>query len=204
MAHIITYSLQRESYIKSHYSTEHAKARNTPMSFEQRHGNELIETDFTDNELAELDKMVRNTLGNDYEVVYYKQDSLSADDCTKSYIVYGVIHKELFKRSKAKYDKKLQTFCSADFNRLIIRNKQSGCRYSTCGYIWFTFEKNSNNDTILYSADDVETFGRKAKYKRHWDKLGHIYMVSEILFNKYLENAKNGIEKVKNAFNKFV
>lgn len=203
MAHILKYSRQRESYIKSHYSIEHAKARQIPMSFEQKQGNELIATDFTDKELASLDKMVRETLGNDYEVVYYKQDSLY-DSCTKSYIVYGVIHKELFKRSKAKYNKKLQTFCSSDINRLIIRNKTSGCRYSTCGYIWFTFEKHSNSDTILYSADDVETFGRKAKYKKHWDKMGHIYLVSEILFNKYLESAKSGIEKVKNVFNKFV
>ena len=204
MAHIIKYSRQRESYIKSHYSIEHAKARQIPMSFEQKKGNELIETDFTDKELTSIDKMVRETLGKDYDVVYYKQDSLWHNDCSKSYIVYGVIHKELFKRSKAKYDKKLQTFCSADINRLIIRNKVSGCRYSTCGYIWFTFEKNSNSDTILYSADDVETFGRKAKYKKHWDKMGHIYWVSEILFNKYLESAKGGIEKVKRAFEKFV
>ena len=204
MSHIIKYSRQRESYIKSHYSTEHAKAMHIPHSFEQKAGNELIETDFTDKELASLDKMVRETLGKDYEVVYYKQDSLWHNDCTKSYIVYGVIHKELFKRSKAKYDKKLQTFCSSDINRLIIRNKVSGCRYSTCGYIWFSFEKSSNYDTILYSADDVETFGRKAKYKKRWDKMGHIYLVSEILFNKYLESAKSGIEKVKNCFNKFV
>lgn len=204
MAHIIKYSRQRESYIKSHYSTEHAKAMHIPHSFEQKAGNELIETDFTDKELASLDKMVRDTLGKEYEVVYCKQDSLWHNDCTKSYIVYGVIHKELFKRSKAKYDKKLQTFCSADFNRIIIRNKESGCRYSTCGYIWFSFEKCSNHDTILYSADDVETFGRKAKYKKRWDKMGHIYLVSEILFNKYLESAKSGIEKVKNCFNKFV
>ena len=204
MAHIIKYSRQRESYIKSHYSTEHAKAMHIPHSFEQKAGNELIETDFTDKELASLDKMVRETLGNDYEVVYYKQDSLWHNDCTKSYIVYGVIHKELFKRSKAKYDKKLQTFCSSDINRLIIRNKVSGCRYSTCGYIWFSFEKSSNYDTILYSADDVETFGRKAKYKKHWDKMGHIYLVSEILFKNYLESVKSGLEKVKNCFNKFV
>lgn len=204
MAHIIKYSRQRESYIKSHYSTEHAKAMHIPHSFEQKAGNELIETDFTDKELASLDKMVRETLGKDYEVVYYKQDSLWHNDCTKSYIVYGVIHKELFKRSKAKYDKKLQTFCSSDINRLIIRNKVSGCRYSTCGYIWFSFEKSSNYDTILYSADDVETFGRKAKYKKHWDKMGHIYLVSEILFKNYLESVKSGIEKVKNCFNKFV
>ena len=204
MAHIIKYSRQRESYIKSHYSTEHAKAMHIPHSFEQKAGNELIETDFTDKELASLDKMVRETLGKDYEVVYYKQDSLWHNDCTKSYIVYGVIHKELFKRSKAKYDKKLQTFCSSDINRLIIRNKVSGCRYSTCGYIWFSFEKSSNYDTILYSADDVETFGRKAKYKKRWDKMGHIYLVSEILFKNYLESVKSGLEKVKNCFNKFV
>ena len=204
MAHIIKYSRQRESYIKSHYSIEHSKARNIPISFEQKVGNELVETDFTDKELTSIDKMVRDTLGKDYDVVYYKQDNLCADDCTKSYITYGIIHKELFKRSKAKYDKKLQTFCSADINRLIIRNKVSGCRYSTCGYIWFTFEKVSNHETILYRADDVETFGRKAKYKKHWDKMGHIFMVSEILFNKYLESAKSGIEKVKNCFNKFV
>lgn len=204
MAHIIKYSRQRESYIKSHYSTEHAKAMHIHHSFEQKAGNELIETDFTDKELASLDKMVRDTLGKEYEVVYCKQDSLWHNDCTKSYIVYGVIHKELFKRSKAKYDKKLQTFCSADFNRIIIRNKESGCRYSTCGYIWFSFEKCSNHDTILFSADDVETFGRKAKYKKHWDKMGHIYLVSEILFKKYLESVKSGIEKVKNCFNKFV
>lgn len=203
MSHILKYSRQRESYIKSHYFIEHAKAMHIPMSFEQKAGNELIETDFTDKELASIDKMVRETLGKAYEVVYYKQDSLY-EGCTKSYIVYGIIHKELFKRSKAKYNKKLQTFCSSDINRLIIRNKANGCRYSTCGYIWFTFEKHSNSDTILYSADDVETFGRKAKYKKRWDKMGHIYLVSEILFNKYLQSAKSGIEKVKNVFNKFV
>lgn len=204
MAHIIEYTHKREAQIKKDYETERTKARQIPMSFSQIRGNELIETDFTDNELAEIDKMVRETLGKDYEIVYCKQDNLSADDCSKSYITYGIIHKELFKRSNAKYNKKSQTFCSTDFNRLIIRNKVSGCRYSTCGYIWFTFEKNSNDDTILYSANDVETFGLKAKYKKHWDKLGHAYLVSEILFNKYLESVKNGIEKVKNCFDKFV
>jgi hypothetical protein len=183
---------------------EHARAMQIPLSFEQAKGNELIETDFTDKELTSLDKMVRETLGKDYEVVYYKQDSLYKDDCSKSYIVYGVIHKELFKRSKAKYDKKLQTFCSADFNRIIIRNKEKSCRYSTCGYIWFTFEKRSNSDIIVYSADDVETFGIKAKYKKHWDKLGHFYLVHEILFNNYLNSAKNGLEKVKKFFEKFL
>lgn len=204
MSHIIKYSRQRESYIKSHYSIEHAKARQIPMSFEQKAGNELVETDFTDKELTSIDKMVRETLGKDYKVVYRQKSNLSANDCKKSYITYGIIHKELFKRSNARYDKNTKFFFSADANRLIIRNKVSGCRYSTCGYIWFTFEKNSNDDTILYSADDVETFGRKAKYKKHWDRMGHIYMVSEILFNKYLESAKSGIEKVKNCFNKFV
>jgi len=204
MAHITKYSRQRESYIKSHYSMEHAKAMKTPRSYEQKNGNELIETDFTDKELAGIDKMVRDTLGKDYEVVYYKQESLWHDDCTKSYIVYAVIHKELFKRSKAKYNKKLQTFCSTDSNRIVIRNTASGCRYSTCGYIWFTFEKHSNSDTIMYSADDVETFGRKAKYKKRWDTMGHFYLVSEILFKNYLSSAKGGIEKVKAFFEKFL
>lgn len=204
MSHILKYSRQRESYIKSHYSMEHAKAMQIPRSFEQKHGNELIETDFTDKELASLDKMVRDTLGKDYEVVYYKQDSLWHDSCSKSYIVYGVIHKELFKRSKAKYNKKLQTFCSNDSNRIIIRNNESGCRYSTCGYIWFTFEKHSNSDTILYSSDNVETFGLKAKYKKHWSTMGHIYRASEILFKNYLSSSKGGIEKVKAMFEKFL
>ena len=204
MAHIIEYTHKREAQIKKDYETERTKARQIPMSFSQIRGNELIETDFTDNELAEIDKMVRETLGKDYKVVYRQKSNLSANDCKKSYITYGIIHKELFKRSNARYDKNTKFFFSADANRLIIRNKVSGCRYSTCGYIWFTFEKNSNDDTILYSADDVETFGRKAKYKKHWDKMGHIYMVSEILFNKYLESVKNGIEKVKNCFDKFV
>lgn len=204
MAHIIEYTHKREAQIKKDYETERTKARQIPMSFSQIRGNELIETDFTDNELAEIDKMVRETLGKDYKVVYRQKSNLSANDCKKSYITYGIIHKELFKRSNARYDKNTKFFFSADANRLIIRNKVSGCRYSTCGYIWFTFEKNSNDDTILYSADDVETFGRKAKYKKHWDKMGHIYMVSEILFDKYLESVKNGIEKVKNCFNKFV
>lgn len=203
MAHIIKYSRKRESYIKSNYSTEHEKAMHIPMSFEQKSGNELIETDFTDKELASIDKMVCETLGKDYEVVYCKKSHLY-NGCTKSYITYGVIHKELFKRSKAKYNKKSQTFCSTDINRLIIRHKASGCRYSTCGYIWFTFEKHSNSDIILYSADDIETFGRKAKYKRHWGKLGHIYLVSEILFDKYLESTKHGIETVKRVFDRFV
>ncbi len=204
MAHIIEYTHKREAKIKKDYDTERTKARQIPMSFSQIRGNELIETDFTDNELAEIDKMVRETLGKDYKVVYRQKSNLSADDCKKSYITYGIIHKELFKRSNARYDKNTKFFFSADANRLIIRNKVSGCRYSTCGYIWFTFEKNSNDDTILYSADDVETFGRKAKYKKHWDKMGHIFMVSEILFDKYLESVKNGIEKVKNCFDKFV
>lgn len=204
MAHIIEYTHKREAQIKKDYENERTKARQIPMSFSQIRGNELIETDFTDNELAEIDKMVRETLGKDYKVVYRQKSNLSANDCKKSYITYGIIHKELFKRSNARYDKNTKFFFSADANRLIIRNKVSGCRYSTCGYIWFTFEKNSNDDTILYSADDVETFGRKAKYKKHWDKMGHIYMVSEILFNKYLESVKNGIEKVKNCFDKFV
>lgn len=204
MAHIIEYTHKREAQIKKDYDTERTKARQIPYGFSQIRGNELIETDFTDNELAEIDKMVRETLGKDYKVVYRKKSNLSADDCKKSYITYGIIHKELFKRSNARYDKNTKFFFSADANRLIIRNKVSGCRYSTCGYIWFTFEKNSNDDTILYTADDVETFGRKAKYKKHWDKMGHIFMVSEILFNKYLESVKNGIEKVKNCFDKFV
>ena len=204
MAHIIEYTHKREAQIKKDYDTERTKARQIPMSFSQIRGNELIETDFTDNELAEIDKMVRETLGKDYKVVYRQKSNLSADDCKKSYITYGIIHKELFKRSNARYDKNTKFFFSSDANRLIIRNKVSGCRYSTYGYIWFTFEKNSNDDTILYSADDVETFGRKAKYKKHWDSMGHIYMVSEILFNKYLESVKNGIEKVKNVFDKFV
>lgn len=204
MAHIIEYTRKREAQIKKDYETERTKARQIPMSFSQIRGNELIETDFTDNELAEIDKMVRETLGKDYKVVYCKKSNLSAKDCKKSYITYGIIHKELFKRSNARYDKNTHFFFSTDANRLVIRNKVSGCRYSTYGYIWFTFEKNSNDDTILYSADDVETFGRKAKYKKHWDKVGHAYLVSEILFNKYLESVKNGIEKVKNAFNKFV
>ena len=204
MAHIIEYTHKREAQIKKDYETELAKARKIPMSFSQIRGNELIETDFTDNELAEIDKMVRETLGKDYKVVYRQKSNLSADDCKKSYITYGIIHKELFKRSNARYDKNTKFFFSTDANRLIIRNKVSGCRYSTYGYIWFTFEKNSNDDTILYSADDVETFGIKAKYKKHWDKLGHAYLVSEILFNKYLESVKNGIEKVKNVFDKFV
>lgn len=204
MAHIIEYTHKREAQIKKDYETERTKARQIPMSFSQIRGNELIETDFTDNELAEIDKMVRETLGKDYKVVYCKKSNLSAKDCKKSYITYGIIHKELFKRSNARYDKNTKFFFSSDANRLIIRNKVSGCRYSTYGYIWFTFEKNSNDDTILYSSDDVETFGRKAKYKKHWDKMGHIYMVSEILFDKYLESVKNGIEKVKNCFNKFL
>ena len=204
MAHIIEYTHKREAQIKKDYETERTKARQIPMSFSQIRGNELIETDFTDNELAEIDKMVRETLGKDYKVVYRQKSNLSADDCKKSYITYGIIHKELFKRSNARYDKNTKFFFSTDANRLIIRNKVSGCRYSTYGYIWFTFEKNSNDDTILYSADDVETFGRKAKYKKHWDKMGHIYLVSEILFDKYLESVKNGIEKVKNCFDKFV
>ena len=204
MAHIIEYTHKREAQIKKDYDTERTKARQIPMSFSQIRGNELIETDFTDNELAEIDKMVRETLGKDYKVVYRQKSNLSADDCKKSYITYGIIHKELFKRSNARYDKNTKFFFSSDANRLIIRNKVSGCRYSTYGYIWFTFEKVSNHETILYRADDVETFGRKAKYKKHWDKMGHIFMVSEILFNKYLESAKSGIEKVKNCFNKFV
>lgn len=204
MKHIIKYSRQRESHIKSNYPTEHEKAMHIPMSFEQKNGNELIETDFTDKELASIDKMIRETLGKDYEVVYCKQDSLWHKDCSKSYITYGIIHKELFKRSKAKYDKKSQSFFSTDSNRLIIRHKTSGCRYSTCGYIWFTFEKHSNSNIILYSADDTETFGRKAKYKRHWGTLGHIYLVSEILFNNYLASTKHGIEIVKRVFDRFV
>lgn len=203
MAHIVEYTHKRESQIKKDYATELAKARKIPISFSQIRGNELIETDFTDKELAEIDKMVRETLGKDYKVEFRKKSNLSANDCKKSYIIYGIIHKDLFARSNAIYDKKRKGFNSADTNRIIIRNPEGGY-LSTGGYIWFTFEKTSNNDTILYLADDVETFGSKAKYKKHWDKMGHIYFVSDILFNKYLESVKDGIEKVKNCFDKFL
>lgn len=202
MAHIIEYTHKREAQIKKAYEAELAKARNTPYGFSQIRGNELIETDFTDKELAELDKMVRNTLGKDYDIVYYKKDNLSADECKQSYITYGIIHKDLFKRANARYDKHFQTFCSADTNKIIIRASQGGY-YSTSGYTWLIFQKNSNDDTILFTSDNVETFGIKPKYKKQWRKTGRAFRACEILFDKYLEASKKGIENLKQMFDKF-
>lgn len=205
MSHIIKYSRQRESYIKSHYSIEHAQARQIPMTFEQKKGDELIETEFTANELLALDKTIRETFGNDYQIVNVEYKSLWESGNGKSYISYAIVHKDLFLRSKAKWDKELNTFCYGK-NPIVIpafRNVKGGY-YSCEGYIWLTFCKVSNSHVILFRSSDVETCGFKGKYKRHWDKIGHLYMISEVLFDKYIESVKDGIENVKAFFNKFV
>ena len=201
MAHIVEYTNKRESQIKKDYATELAKARKIPISFSQIRGNELIETDFTDKELAELDKIVRATLGKDYDILKVSESSLSP--CKQSSITYEITHKELFARSKANYDNKGDMFNSTDFNRIIIRNPEGGY-LSTCGYTWLSFQKYSNSDTILYRSNDVETFGIKPKYKKFWRKDGHTYWLYEILFEKYLETCRNGIERVKKRFEKFI
>ena len=203
MAHIVEYTHKRESQIKKDYATELAKARKIPISFSQIRGNELIETDFTEKELAEIDKMVRETLGKDYKVEFRKKSNVSANDCKKSYIIYGIIHKDLFARSNALYDKKRKGFNSADTSKIIIRNPEGGY-LSTCGYTWLSFQKYSNSDTILYRSNDVETFGIKPKYKKFWRKDGHTYWSYEILFEKYLETCRKGIERVKKRFEKFI
>lgn len=202
MAHIIEYTHKREAQIKKAYEAELARARKTPYGFSQIRGNELIETDFTDKELAELDKMVRNTLGKDYDIVYYEKKNLASDDCKQSYITYAIIHKGLFKRANARYDKELQTFCSGDTNKIIIRASQGGY-YSTSGYTWLVFQKHSNDDTILFTSDNIETFGIKPKYKKQWRKTGRVFRACEILFDKYLEASKKGIENLKQMFDKF-
>jgi len=203
MAHIIEYTRKREAQIKKAYEVELALARNTPYGISQIRGNELIETDFTDNELAELDKMVRETLGKDYKVVYRKKSHLCADDCKKSYITYGIIHKELFNRSNARYNNATHFFFSSDANRIIIRNPADGSHLSTCGYTWLTFQKNSNDETILFTSDNVESFGIKPKYKKQWRKTGRVFRACEILFDRYLEASKKGIENLKQLFDKF-
>ena len=209
MGHIIKYSPKREKEINNNYSAEYKKAINLPIGFEQTTGYELLETDFTNKELAEIDKMVRETLGKDYKVVYCKKARLCDADCKQSYITYGIIHKELFKRSKARYDKASKSFFSSDENRIITRNPADGTYFSTYGYTWFTFKKNSNDNTIRYKSDegetlDGETFGRKAKYKKTWEKLGNTFLVEHILFNKFLRDTKQGIETTKNWFNSFL
>lgn len=202
MAHIIEYTKKRFAQIKANYSTELAKAGQIPHGCSQVRGNELVDSNFTDKELAELDNMVRETLGKDYDILNVSKHSL-ASSCKQSYITYAIIHKGLFARSKARYDKKSKFFYSSDFNRIIIRNPKGGY-LSTCGYTWVNFEKYSNSDTILYRSDDVETFGIKPKYKKFWRKDGHTYWRYEILFDKYLETCRNGIESVKQRFEQFV
>jgi len=202
MAQIIEYTKKRFAQIKANYSTELAKAGQIPHGFSQVRGNELVESNFTDKELAELDKMVRETLGKDYDILNVSKHSLTSS-CKQSYITYAIIHKDLFARSKARYDKKSKLFYSSDFNRIIIRNPKGGY-LSTSGYTWLNFEKYSNSDTILYRSDDVETFGIKPKYKKFWRKDGHTYWRYEILFDNYLETCRNGIESVKQRFEQFV
>ena len=206
----IKYSPKREKQIKANYETEHAKARKIPISFAQSRGDELISTEFTANELLALDKTIRETLGSDYQIVNVKYSDLGANGNGKSYVTYAIIHKDLFCRSKAKWDNELELFCYGTnpivipaFPKAVVGNKKCG-QYSTEGYIWLTFRKVSNAHTIMYMSDDVETFGFKGKYKRHWDKAGHLYWVTEVLFEKYLESLIGGIKNVKSMFEKFL
>ncbi len=201
MAHIIEYTKKRFAQIKANYTTELAKAVQIPHGFSQVRGNELVESNFTDKELAELDKMVRATLGKDYDILNVSTSSVSP--CKQSCINYAIIHKDLFARSKARYDKKSKFFYSSDFNRIIIRTPKGGY-LSTSGYTWLNFDKYSNSDTILYRSGDTETFGIKPKYKKFWRKDGYTYWRYEILFDTYLETCRNGIERVKQRFEQFV
>lgn len=206
----IKYTASRERKIRKDYETEKAKARKIPISFAQSRGDELISTEFTANELLALDKTIRETLGSDYQIVNVKYGDLGASGNGKSYVTYAIIHKDLFIRSKAKWYNELELFGYGTnpivipaFPKAVVGNKKCG-QYSTEGYIWLTFRKVSNANTILYMSDDVETFGFKGKYKRHWDKAGHLYWVTEVLFEKYLESLIGGIKNVKAMFEKFV
>ena len=201
MGHIIEYTKKRLAQIKANYTTELEKAGRIPHGLSQVSGNELLDSNFTDKELAELDKVVRATLGKDYDILNVSESSLSP--CKQSSITYAITHKELFARSKSHYDNKGDIFNSSDFNRIIICNPKGGY-LSTCGYTWLSFQKYSNSDTILYRSNDVETFGIKPKYKKFWRKDGHTYWSYEILFEKYLETCRNGIERVKKRFEKFI
>lgn len=206
----IKYTASRERKIRKDYETEKAKARQIPISFAQSRGDELISTEFTANELLALDKTIRETLGSDYQIVNVKYGDLGASGNGKSYVTYAIIHKDLFIRSKAKWDNESEIFYYGKtpviipaFPKAVVGNKKCG-QYSTEGYIWLTFRKVSNAHTIMYRSDDVETFGFKGKYKRRWDKAGHLYWVTEVLFDKYLESIVGGIKNVKAMFEKFV
>lgn len=199
MAHIIEYTKKRLAQIKANYDTELAKAKNLLLG----RGNGHVESDFTDKELAELDKMVRATLGKDYEVHYVIKDSLLEADCKQSYCFYGIIHKDLFARSKGSYDKMRMAVDTSDSNRIIISN-HSGDNLSTKGYSWLSFNKESTSHTILYCSTDVETFGIKPKNKNDWCKDKPTYLCYEILFYKYLDACRKGIERVKQQFEQFV
>ena len=171
MGHIIEYTKNRLAQIKANYTTELEKAGRIPHGLSQVSGNELLDSNFTDKELAELDKVVRATLGKDYDILNVSESSLSP--CKQSSITYAITHKELFARSKAHYDNKGDIFNSSDFNRIIICNPEGGY-LSTCGYTWLSFQKYSNSDTILYRSHDVETFGIKPKYKKFWKRRAHL------------------------------
>lgn len=206
----IKYTASRERKIRKDYENEKAKARQIPISFAQSRGDELISTEFTANELLALDKTIRETLGSDYQIVNVKYGDLGASGNGKSYVTYAIIHKDLFIRSKAKWDNESEIFYYGTnpivipaFPKAVVGNKKCG-QYSTEGYIWLTFRKVSNAHTIMYRSDDVETFCFKGKYKRRWDKAGHMYWVTEVLFDKYLESIVGGIKNVKAMFEKFV
>lgn len=206
----IKYSPKREKQIKANYETEKEKARHIPISFAQSRGDELIGTEFTSNELLALDKTIREALGSDYQIVNVDYKDLGASGNGKSYVTYAIVHKDLFVRSKAKWDNESETFCYGKtpivipaFPKAVVGKKKCG-QYSTEGYIWLTFQKVSNANIILYRSKDVETFGFKGKYKRRWDKAGHLYWISEVLFEKYLESLIGGIKNVKSMFEKFL
>lgn len=206
----IKYSPKRKWQIKADYENELAKARQTPISFEQKKGNEFISTEFTANELLALDKTIREALGSDYQIVNVDYKDLGASGNGKSYVTYAIVHKELFARSKARWDKEFETFCYGTnpivipaFPKAVAGNKKCG-QYSTEGYIWLTFQKVSNPNTIMYRSNDVETFGFKGKYKRRWGKAGHMYRVTALLFDKYLESIVSGIGNVKAMFKNFL
>lgn len=202
---ITEYTEKRIAQINANYHDEREKARRIPFGcgLSDIYDNELVESDFTEKELDDLDKMIRETLDEDFEVLAVIAEGLTMYNCSQCFIDYAIIHKELFARANASFDHRYKEFHSENFNRIVIRNS-AGDYLSTGGYIWLNFNKHSNNDTILYRSDDVETFGIKPKYKKTWRKDGHTYRCSEILFDKFLENCKEGIEKVKERFKQFI
>ena len=201
--HIIEYSPKREKQIRADYENEHAKARKIPICYAQSRGDELIETEFTANELLTLDKTIRETFGAEYDIVNVEYKALNESGNGKGYITYSIVHKELFKRANAKWDKNFKTFCYGKTPIVIpvCPEVNYGTGYYSCeGYIWLTFRKVSNRHIILFTSSDIETCTHKEKYAKHWEKIGHLYMTDEVLFDKYLDSIKSGINNIKTFF----